>query len=223
MFASLSRAQFEAACKAYIAAHSTQSVDAVCTFAIHPSGWTWNEHQYVPGLGYMSRFVPLSLNASEASSDKHEDYGLIPDDSEDEAAVSESREALTCTQSVVFSPTFQVPAFYFTIHRSNGAPLSLKEIIASPLLRPHTIPGSEATTFALSEQAASFPLLSQGDHPAHGTPAWYFHPCHTQEAVGEIMTEVPLEGWAEDRVLCRWLEAWFMVVGQIADLQCGHA
>lgn len=42
----------------------------------------------------------------------------------DEAASSPlaSSEVLTCYQTVVFSPTYQVPAFYFEIHDSSMSP-----------------------------------------------------------------------------------------------------
>lgn len=101
---------------------------------------------------------------------------------------------------------------------ADGAPLSLVEIMASPLLRRHAVPLAEATTFALTEDGSAFPLLSQGDHLVLGTPAWYFHPCHTPDAVGELLSEVAKEGWREEERLVRWIEVWFMVVSQIVDL-----
>ncbi|KZT74454.1 hypothetical protein DAEQUDRAFT_682397 [Daedalea quercina L-15889] len=220
MSASLSRFQFETACKAYIAAHTTQPSDDASTTAVYPVGWTWNKHACVPGLGFMSRSVALSVKAVEAAEGDHE-LELLSDSTEDEAAASESREVLTCIQSVVYSPTFQVPAFYFTIHRSNGVPLNLSEIMASSLLRRHAVPLSNTTTFALSEHGASFPLLSQGDHPVLGTPAWYFHPCHTPEAVGEVVSELQYKGGTKEQILVRWMEVWFMVIGQIVDLHRG--
>ncbi|KAH9938645.1 uncharacterized protein B0H18DRAFT_22127 [Fomitopsis serialis] len=199
---SLSRDQFETACKAYIAEHGTRSSKNVCTSSVYPSDWTWSEHQFVPALGYMSRSVPLSFKASEVLPfDKEDDCGHVPDECEDEATAPVSRKALTCTQSVVYSPTYRVPAFYFTVHHSNGVPLSLTEMMASSLLRSHAVPKPDATTFALSEQGASFPLLSQGDHPVLGTPAWYFHPCHTPEAVGEVMSEVHKKDGLKNRCL----------------------
>lgn len=58
-------------------------------------------------------------------------------------------------------------------------------------------------------------MLSQGDHPTLGTPCWYLHPCHTAEAVEEIMKEVNCEG---DRLL-RWMEAWFTMLGNVIDFR----
>lgn len=54
-----------------------------------------------------------------------------PDDTESSA--SSALDRLVCSQSVVFSPTFQVPAFYFTIHDSSMFYLSLN---IGKLLRP---------------------------------------------------------------------------------------
>ena len=179
----------------------------------------------------------LSSNTTQAPPAEDEDIETLPESTSDEATAPQCAECLTCTQSVVYSPTFQVPAFYFTMHHNSrfprhvgclrhcpttstdGSPLSLAEIMTTSLLRRHAVPPAEATTFALTENGAAFPLLSQGDHPVLGTPAWYFHPCHTQEAVGELLSEVEQEDWTEEERLVRWIEVWFMVVGQIVDLK----
>ena len=70
------------------------------------------------------------------------------------------------------------------------------------------------TTFALDTPDSAFAMLSQGDHPTLGTPCWYLHPCHTAEVVEEIMREV--EHGASERDV-RWLEAWFMALGNLVD------
>ena len=48
MLTTLTRAQFDEACKAYAAAHVNERCDKVKTY---PSSWTWNEHA-VRGLNY---------------------------------------------------------------------------------------------------------------------------------------------------------------------------
>ncbi len=85
----------------------------------------------------------------------------------------------------------------------------------SALFRPQVLPSSDRNTFALTLPDSSFALLSQGDHPTLGTPSWYFHPCHTAEVVGEIVKS------RQDDAL-RWLEAWFMVMGNIVDFYAGE-
>lgn len=101
---------------------------------------------------------------------------------------------------------------------AGGSPLALEQIVKSRLFRPQVLPSVDGSTFALTLPDSSFALLSQGDHPTLGTPSWYFHPCHTSEVVGEIMVEV--EG-SRDAPL-RWLEAWFMVMGNIVDFFAGE-
>jgi ubiquitin-like-conjugating enzyme ATG10 len=93
----------------------------------------------------------------------------------------------------------------------------LTELINTTLFHPFD--RTDATSFALSLEGSSFPLLSQGDHPTLGTPCWYLHPCQTAASVGEIMKEVESQEWTEDQRLLRWMEAWFMVLGSIVDLR----
>jgi hypothetical protein len=76
--------------------------------------------QTVPGLGFMSRTRVVhsrkldptpSSNAFEAEPESPYDAAV--------ANVINVHESLTCHQYVVYSATFQVPAFYFTIHDSS--------------------------------------------------------------------------------------------------------
>lgn len=156
---------------------------------------------------------------------------------EDEAIGGTAGDMLSCSQYVVHSATFQVPTFYFTLHDSSacehiigllpvltetrceagGSPLALDEIVKSPLFRPHVLPSVDGNTFALTLPDSSLALLSQGDHPTLGTPSWYFHPCHTAEVVGELMVE--MEDGQDD--MLRWMETWFMVMGNMVDLFAG--
>ncbi|EGO01810.1 hypothetical protein SERLA73DRAFT_49353 [Serpula lacrymans var. lacrymans S7.3] len=141
---------------------------------------------------------------------------------EDEAVLSipstTSSVDYVCQQYVVFSATFQVPAFYFSIHNSSGEPLPLSEILQTSLLRPSTIYEGNATAFSLSTPTSTFPLISQGEHPTFGMPCWYFHPCETASAVWEIVSEVREDDWTDAQVFARWVEVWFMVLGSVVDL-----
>lgn len=93
----LSRPLFEAACKAFVR---------------HRHGWVWIEHAASPGFGYMHRTTPLQKRS--ATSDLPE---LVDGDP---AAAIPSPDHLTCHQSVVYSPTFQVPTFYFSVNDSSA-------------------------------------------------------------------------------------------------------
>lgn len=61
---------------------------------------------------------------------RNRDSGLLKDDVpesedvEEDPAVENSTfsESFTCGQSITFSPTFQVPVFYFTLHDSRALP-----------------------------------------------------------------------------------------------------
>ncbi|KAI0352700.1 hypothetical protein OH77DRAFT_1484878, partial [Trametes cingulata] len=214
MLATLTRAQFEDACRRYIDAHCAGRHSDVKTF---PSGWSWHEHPYVSGLGYLRRTVilPRSRPAEEDDASELSE----PLTMNDEAASAHSGEVLTCRQYVVYSATFEVPTFYFTLHDSSGSPLSLDEVVKSSLFRRHALPSPDGNTFALTLPDSSLALLSQGDHPTLGTPAWYFHPCHTSEAVGEILAESGGAGSGDE--LLRWMQVWFMVLSNIVDFFAG--
>jgi ubiquitin-like-conjugating enzyme ATG10 len=68
-----------------------------------------------PSLGYLSRQVFLAPHSAD-----NDNVELLEEEQEQEddtaAALSQAPKTLTCTQSVVFSPTFRVPVFYFNIH-----------------------------------------------------------------------------------------------------------
>jgi hypothetical protein len=102
---------------------------------------------------------------------------------------------------------------------SGGSPLTLDEILGRSLFRRDALsPNLEKSSFALTVPGASFPLISQGDHPILGMPCWYLHPCETPAAVAEIMAELDMDTWPEEERLVRWMEVWFMVLGSTIDL-----
>ena len=103
---------------------------------------------------------------------------------------------------------------------ADGCPLMLEEIMNTSILRRHALPEIQVTPYALVQPDASFPLLSQGDHPTLGTPGWFIHPCGTGCAIGELIGErKKAEGMpgVEDNWL-HWLETWFMMIENIVDL-----
>jgi len=88
------------------------------------------------------------------------------------------------------------------------------------ILRRHALPEIQATPYALVQPDASFPLLSQGDHPTLGTPGWFIHPCGTACAIGELIGErqkgEEMAGVDDDWL--QWLETWFMMMENIVGL-----
>ncbi|KAI0334793.1 hypothetical protein GY45DRAFT_1294449 [Cubamyces sp. BRFM 1775] len=214
MLTTLTRAQFEEASRRYVDAHSGGRCSEVNA---HPSGWSWHEHPYVPALGYLSRIVILPRPSGGEANGSEEPEDLIAVD--DEATAPLPPAQLTCRQYVVYSPTFEVPTFYFTLHDPSGSPLPLDAIVESALFRRHALPSPDGNAFALTLPDSSLALLSQGDHPTLGTPSWYFHPCHTSEVVSEILAESDDAGITDE--LLRWMEVWFMVLSNIVDFFAG--
>ncbi|KAF9452478.1 hypothetical protein P691DRAFT_804615 [Macrolepiota fuliginosa MF-IS2] len=130
-----------------------------------------------------------------------------------------SDETVVCQQHVVFSSTFRVPAFYFTLCNSGGAPLPLPDIVKSSLFKSIACDdGFEVSSYAISLPTSTFPLLSHGDHPTLGSPCWYFHPCETSAALKELLAEVKEDDWDETATLVRQLELWFMVLCSVVNL-----
>ncbi|KAJ3559834.1 hypothetical protein NM688_g97 [Phlebia brevispora] len=213
----LTRAQFDAACKAFIQKIDHKALDNGSDTVLRrfPTGWSWREHNSYPGLGYLSRSVTLPAQCPVEESDDVHEIQDVAVESMDEAALSVSVSAtpVTCQQYVVYSATFQVPAFYFSVHRSDGVGLSLEEIMSTPLFRPHVFPDTQ-TSHGVDVPGSAFALLSQGDHPTLDVPCWYLHPCHTAEVIDEILEEVKVNPSESSE---RYLEAWFMVVGNMIN------
>ncbi|KAL7282096.1 hypothetical protein ACG7TL_003565 [Trametes sanguinea] len=177
------------------------------------------ENNYVPGHGYLARTVRLP-RTTPSEAEIEDGHGLDEiAEQEDSTIASAAHEVLTCRQYVVYSPTYAVPAFYFTLHDSTGSPLPLSVIVDSALFRRQSLPSPDGNTFGVVLPDSSLALLSQGDHPTLGTPSWYFHPCHTSEVVGEILSD-PESIHGGDELL-RWMEVWFMVMGNIVDFFAG--
>lgn len=136
----LTRHQFDSACKGLLGKY-IGSVSVPDCF----KDWSWHEHpvrrllhwssrlvclakaQSVPGFGHLTR---TTLHTRRLGSPPlHASFDEILEDDEalnDEATADTSSpppESLTCRQYIVYSATFQVPAFYFTIHDSSRLPL----------------------------------------------------------------------------------------------------
>ncbi|KAJ7937126.1 hypothetical protein B0H13DRAFT_1944331, partial [Mycena leptocephala] len=190
----LLRSEFCAAADAFIVSHRDKD-------------WTWHDHH--SGYGYMARSCQYTRR------DAAEDDDVDVSDAGDDATAATPAETLTCKQYIVYSATFQVPAFYFTLHDASGSPLSLDDLVRTTLFRRFAFEGTESTSFGVSQPGSAFPLLSQGDHPTLGTPCWYFHPCESAAAVTELMAELDEIGKHQ---LLRWLETWFMVLGTVVNM-----
>ena len=178
-----------------------------------------------PGFGYMARSTVLTRHTLQQQALEDEDTSV---DVPDAATASVDTEPLICQQYVVYSASFQVPSFYFTMHSTRpwtlltdiytcfnarvteGEPLSLDDILCTTLFRVSSFRGAENTGFALTQPTSMFPLLSQGEHPTLGMPCWYLHPCETAVAVEEIV--------AEKGSGANVIEGWLLIVGNVVEL-----
>jgi|SRR5712671_121249 len=70
------------------------------------------------GDGCLFRTALIRVHARNSDSDLLEDGIPEPEEVIDDPAIAHdtSSNYLTCSQSVTFSPTYQVPAFHFSIH-----------------------------------------------------------------------------------------------------------
>ena len=207
----LSRSDFEPACKALVR---------------RLADWQWvDKYPY----GYLTRCKHYRHKTARIADAEPEDEELEEDEAT--ARPTSGLEDVISQQYVVYSPGFQVPAFYFTVHNTSlwfhsivsdqpiqlhqdGTPLTLDELMDTTLFKFEVPAGSSANGYALSLPDAPFPLLSQGDHPTLGTPCWYLHPCETQHAVDELFREVD----EIDQTVARWMELWMMTVSSVVDL-----
>lgn len=72
------------------------------------------------------------------------------------------------------------------------------------------------TSFSLAGSAATtetnVPVISQGDHPITGRPAFFIHPCETQTFLEEVRKSQPGQHVEP-------LETWLMLIHMSIDLE----
>jgi hypothetical protein len=80
--------------------------------------FSWFEALQTPYTsGYLSRSVPLLDRHEPADVGEGEDYAVVESE-QDSAALDNSNllaSQLLTQQDIVYSPTFQIPTFYFTV------------------------------------------------------------------------------------------------------------
>lgn len=226
---SLSRAQFETACQLFLQKQG-DAPDKVkwewCTYPVHSLSTAQGaaQLQVAPQLGYLTRSISVCRHGELGAAEIHVDSDLTEDDESILNGVSAPCTAVV-QQYIVYSPTFGVPSFYFSMYDHNGAPLPLHDVIKTSLFRLQALPDNVNTEpHAVTLPDSQFPLLSFGDHPVLGISCWYFHPCETSSAIREILeatgeTIGDRNAECSDRFLTRWLEAWFLVLGSVIDLR----
>jgi ubiquitin-like-conjugating enzyme ATG10 len=112
---------------------------------------------------------------------------------------------------VVFSPSYQVPVLYLTFAEattSKSIPLPSAAEIYEILVPP----GFKAPMRDVGVMGA----LSMAEHPITGTPAYFVHPCRTQEALAPLLGETSDNIGFEPAV--EYLLLWFGVIGASVGL-----
>ena len=112
---------------------------------------------------------------------------------------------------VVYSPSYQVPVLYLTFVEattSKSIPLPSAAEIYEILVPP----GFKAPMRDVGVMGA----LSMAEHPITGTPAYFVHPCRTQEALAPLLGETSDNIGFEPAV--EYLLLWFGVIGASVGL-----
>jgi ubiquitin-like-conjugating enzyme ATG10 len=92
-----------------------------------------------------------------------------------------------------------------------GSPLPLERLLDSSVFH-----GSASSALRAPEPGvtATFPPISQAEHPVTGQPCFSLHPCETANILSEVM-----EAGGNEMSPVAVLEAWLSVVGAVVNLR----
>jgi ubiquitin-like-conjugating enzyme ATG10 len=160
--------------------------------------------------------MPNDILARKESgeSQANEDEVAIPDEDDSEALVApiathDFTRAVQC--DIAYSPAYQVPVLYLTF-----AERSTTQNIALPspdevynMLVPDDFKSPMRSIGVMG-------ALSMAEHPMTGVPAYFVHPCRTQEALSPLLDNAspnakPCSG-------TQYLLLWFGVIGASVGL-----
>ncbi|KAI6838136.1 hypothetical protein KC332_g8303 [Hortaea werneckii] len=105
---------------------------------------------------------------------------------------------------IVYSPTYQVPVLYVAFPSSDRSPLPSPDEVYD-LLVPEPY---RAQLQAVGPMSA---LSMTGEHPVTGGPAYFVHPCLTQDSMRAVMAGRRVSG-------AEYLAIWFGIVGSTVGL-----
>jgi hypothetical protein len=115
MSGSITRAEFEKKCIEFVEAHR-QPVDNAYLISML-DGWEWVSHS-LTGYGHLHRQRTFASHPLKPAGDMEEDATI--NEEEDTAAIHthQSAELITVHEYVVFSATYQLPAYCFNVFKS---------------------------------------------------------------------------------------------------------
>ena len=105
---------------------------------------------------------------------------------------------------IVYSPTYQVPVLYLTFPSTDRSPLPSPDEVYN-LLVPFTY---RAQLQAVGPMSA---LSMTGEHPVTGGPAYFVHPCLTQDSMRAVLAGRQVSA-------AEYLAMWIGVIGATVGL-----
>lgn len=160
--------------------------------------------------------MPSDTLAGKQSGDSQaiEDEVTVPDDDDSEALVApaanyDHTRVVQC--DIAYSPAYQVPVLYLTFaERSTNQSVAIPspdEVYA--ILVPNDFKSPMQSVGVMG-------ALSMAEHPITGTPAYFVHPCRTQEALSPLLDNA--NSYAKPGNGTPYLLLWFGVVGASVGL-----
>jgi ubiquitin-like-conjugating enzyme ATG10 len=168
--------------------------------------------------------TPARQAAESINENVHEsEDGIGEDEIEDEdpealfvpaaAAAAKRQDPDRVVQyDVVYSPSYQVPVLYLTFanpstNNKSIPPPSADEIYSMLVPRGFKTPMRDVGVMG---------ALSMAEHPITGMPAYFVHPCRTQEALAPLLGDTSRKAGSEPAV--EYLLLWFGVIGASVGL-----
>jgi ubiquitin-like-conjugating enzyme ATG10 len=150
----------------------------------------------------------------------HESEEEIEDEIEDEdpealfvptAAAKRQDLDRVVRYDVVYSPSYQVPVLYLTFAEATtgkSTPLpSANEVYSMMVPQDFKTPMRDVGVMG---------ALSMAEHPVTGMPAYFVHPCRTQDALAHLLEDHSQKARSEPEL--EYLLLWFGVIGASVGL-----
>lgn len=167
------------------------------------------------GTRYLQITKLISATA-EQSAESHEETGGASIEEDDPEALVPSTTAkhhreLAVRYDIAYSPAYQVPILYITFTdpgANKPIPLPSPDEIYK-LLVPDDFK-------CAMREVGIMGALSMSDHPITGVPAYFVHPCRTQEALAPLLG--PASSKSGERGGLKYLLFWFGMIGSSVGL-----
>jgi ubiquitin-like-conjugating enzyme ATG10 len=166
----------------------------------------------------ITRHIPSALLASKdiGISQMTEDEAAIEDDDPEALVAPEAKydhmRVVQC--DFVYSPSYQVPVLYLTFaERSTNKPVPLlSPVEVYQVLIPDEFKSAMRSVGVMG-------ALSMAEHPISGVPAYFVHPCRTQEVMSPLIQNAEIgKAEADPLKAMDYLMLWLGVIGASVGL-----